>query len=262
MLSLTSESLAINQFNGLETYARIGAAGLQRSDGGKGTPNLDTAPDSNSMTTQVDRPFYLQIFAGPGRLSSQLKRDFVGAGRHDVDVIQVEYLTHPDDDLLTTKCCLWVHPLMNSGKCVGAWFAFLCKSLSTSRRYDGTGAPPLRDPSHVYGLHNLRPNGQAKVRQANIMAKQTCEIATACALNGVPFAIENAYHSVIWRINVFTHLAGLFGGHAHRVDSCQYGEPYQMKTKLLYYGFNLPIGRIGNYCPKERGADDLCNRQW
>ncbi len=64
---LTSETLVINKINELEAYAKIDAAEPQRSEDGKSTPNLDIKPNTNSTTTQVDRPFYLEIFAGSGR---------------------------------------------------------------------------------------------------------------------------------------------------------------------------------------------------
>ena len=217
----------INKCNELEAYARINAA-KSLPEPADATPGTHTPGDTTSAD-DVTGPFFLEVFAGTGRLSSRLERDLAAVGRQDVKVIRIEWKDNPDDNLLESKCFIRIQRLINSGKCLGVWFAPPCNSWSTSRRHDGKGAPPLRSIEHPYGLPSLRAKDRNKVLEANTLMRRTSELATTCILNRVPFVVENPYHSMIWLTTEFRHLAGLPGVLASRVDFCQYGEPYHKK---------------------------------
>ena len=135
--------------------------------------------------------FYLEIFSGSGRLSSSLLKKLASVGKSDVQVIRIDVRDNAKDDILRAECFLRIQRLVNSGKCLGVWMAPPCSTWSTSRRHDGTGAPPLRSPDHVMGLPGLSSNDYTKVKEANDMVDRSFKIAANCILNRVPFAIEN-----------------------------------------------------------------------
>ena len=51
------------------------------------------------LTTSQACFFFLEVFAGTGRLSKRLERDLAAVGRQDVKVIRVELKDNPDDNL-------------------------------------------------------------------------------------------------------------------------------------------------------------------
>ena len=146
--------------------------------------------------------------------------------------------------------------MVNSGKCLGVWFAPPCSSWSTSRRNDGNkAAAPLRDPSNVLGLPGLPPNDKRKVDEANKLVERTVMLALNCILQKVPFAIENPYHSPMWMVPGMKHIISLPGVTCTRVDFCQFGEKYHKKTKLVSYDFD--IQSISKVCKTRNG---ICSR--
>ena len=83
--------------------------------------------------------FFLEIFSGSGRLSSSLGTHFRNVGRQ-IKVIHFDIKANPDDDILRSEIFNKLQTLINSGYCVGVWFAPPCSSWSYGHRRDVTAA--------------------------------------------------------------------------------------------------------------------------
>ena len=111
----------VNKINEIEAYAVIDARG--KNDADSSAPQRSSRP----LTDQdITGDFYIEVFSGSGRLPSALERRLRTAGRHPVRVIRFDVRTNPDDDILRAEAFNRPQSLINSGRCLGVWFAPPC----------------------------------------------------------------------------------------------------------------------------------------
>ena len=252
---LNTREAVVNKVNELEAYALIDAKSQSgdRAPRGVSDEPLTVASTSRPLTQEdLGTPFFLELFAGSERLSKAVETKAQGK----VKVIRIDIRNNVDDDLLKTDCWLRVQELVNSGNCIGIWMAPPCSSWSTARRRDEHHAPPLGDAQHLFGFDTLPARDLLKVRQANELMERCYQLAITATLNRVPWAIENPYHSLCWKLPNFQYLARRPGVSTTRYDFCMFGEEYHKSTRILSCGYNSMAQRAKT-CPNQRG---LCQR--
>ena len=138
----------------------------------------------------------------------------------------------PEYDLLRKPSVHKLLLVLESPYVVAVWWGTPCSSMTRARRPGRPGPAPLRSDDWPEGLPNLDSNNQSKVDDGNRFAVVTAiglEIGRAAGSYGIA---ENPWRSFLWSqppIIVATKRLAL---EDYILDFCQFGEPWQKRTRL------------------------------
>ena len=116
-----------------------------------------------------------------------------------------------------------------------------CDTWSAARGR-GRGPPMLRSKASVLGLPNLKGKNLNKVLAANSQVELAVSWIRECCSLGISGYLENGAGSLIWHHPGIVQLIGEGLAWETLLCQCQYGRPYQKRTRLLLWG--LPKGSV------------------
>ena len=195
----------------------------------------------------VQEQCILEVFAGSGRLSSQLRQD-------GFRVFPIDTCLHPDDDVLNPSTEECIIELLLSGCVKLLWLGMPCTSFSVARRDDGIGPGPLRSDSCPMGLPGLSKSDQRQVTLGNAMLMFSIRLILICLALRIPFILENPYSSRCWITPIMQQVLRVAACKLIRLDFCCFGEPWKKPTGLLHAFIDL--SEVEKIC---KGTGHLCS---
>lgn len=196
------------------------------------------------------RGVFLDLFSGDGHVSKQLRRE-------GFPVINIDIVDDPRFDLTDKAVLDLIIGWIVSGCILGVWLATVCTSWSQARHGPiGSSWGPIRDDQHIYGLPNLRPSDQEKIRFGNATMRATCRIITACIQNRIACFLENPAGSMMWKAPPLVKLCSHHCSLSFVCDFCQYGARWRKRTRIQ--GWNVQTINDLNHTCSGRGG--VCSR--
>ena len=193
------------------------------------------------------RPCILEIFAGCGRLTTELrKRGFL--------VFPIDACLNPEDDLLIFSVERKIFKLIIERRVLLIWLGMPCTTFSIARRDDGLGPGPLRSDACPMGLSGLGAADRKKLETGNRLLFVTVRIIVACLMTKIPFVLENPHSSRCW---ITPLLQQLFNCHLCKyiqLDFCCFKESWRKPTGLLHAFVNLQS--LARTC---KGTRNICS---
>ena len=179
---------------------------------------------------------FVELFAGSARMSENMSRLGVAASSYEIT-------RHPLEDVTSNlnSGSLWRD--IASGKVAAVWAGITCASWSMARRgpadYSGP-PPPLRssDDAGIWGLPNLRPRDQERVRLGNRLVRWLCRLTQHCIQLKVPILVENPQTSRLWLCPPMRSLLDKHG-RSEVFHACQFGEAFKKPTKVAMWNCNM-----------------------
>ena len=211
-------------------------------------PNINVF-DSQPMTC----PVVIELFAGSGRVTAQLKHIGVKAAfgvdhknLSKIAPIQVCDLSTPEGQKLCMQWCQ--SPLL-----AGVFAAPPCGTCSLARSIilrDSLGRRlpgpvPLRSESKPNGLPFLKSTDRARVSSANRLYDFLSRLVEELVQKGVPIVIENPRSSLYWLTTFFQRIKHHFSFTAHQ--ACAYGSKRPKWTALAHT--HPRFAMINRCCP-------------
>ena len=192
-------------------------------------------------------PCILEIFAGCGRLTTELrKRGFL--------VFPIDTCLNPEDDLLIFSVERKIFKLIMERRVLLIWLGMPCTTFSIARRDDGLGPGPLRSDACPMGLSGLGAADRKKLETGNRLLLVTVRIIVACLMTKIPFVLENPHSSRCW---ITPLLQQLFNCHLCKyiqLDFCCFKESWKKPTGLLHAFVNLQS--LARTC---KGTRNICS---
>lgn len=191
---------------------------------------------------------FLEIFAGAAGLTAAVKRK--GGIAVDACDIQTGAEMIEEFDLLKTESFKKLKKMIKLRKIRWLHLAPPCKTFSRARRRDRWAkVRRLRSASKPEGFE---PKPKL-VRDANLLAARSAQLATLQYKTGGWFSIENPWSSFIWLYKPLVRLSKLPGVRLSPGDQCMFGGEYCKPTGWLS---NAPhIQRIAVTRPGGEGHD-------
>ena len=186
----------------------------------------------------VQQFFCIEVFAGTGRLTAVL-RQFGMNESFGVDCRTPARLTSPLIRLDLTDPIQVKHleTLMSDPFCIFCHFAPPCGTASRARLIQRKGRfnpPVLRTDQHPDGLPTLTGIDADRVRQANLLYRVTCQLATFCYRNHILFSIENPGRSFMWQTTCFQEFLQQIPVATTKFHHCCYGSARRKLTSLVH----------------------------
>ena len=197
---------------------------------------------------QRPRRFCLEIFAGTARITSALRK----AG---LQCFPVDTCIFPSHNVLDISIEHSLQHFIRSGRVQLVWLGMPCTTFSRARRHDGIGPGPLRSSDALWGLPDLRPNDQRKLRDGNALFRFTLRIAALCQSLHIPFVIENPFSSMAWEMPTMRKFISTSRAHECDLDFCMYGENWKKPTKLVHNFLDLTV--LNRRC---HSSTHICSR--
>lgn len=192
-------------------------------------------------------PCILEIFAGCGRLTSELRRRGFLA-------FAIDTCLNPNDDLLDGAVEQRIFKLIIERRVLLIWLGMPCTTFSIARRDDGLGPGPLRSDSSPMGLPNLKAADRKKLEIGNRLLFVTIRIIVACLMVKIPFVLENPHSSRCWITPLLQRLLGLQVCQYIHLDFCCFKESWKKPTGLLHAFVNLQS--LARTC---KGTRNICS---
>ena len=217
---------------------------------------LQAAKDKHALNSEISRNHdsphndefglndtaFLEIFAGAAGLTSAVKRvGGVAISACDINSDTAEVKVF---DLTNNACFKEVKTLLKRKKVRWLHLAPPCKTFSKARKRDKWAkVRKLRSRAKPDGLEPKTP----LVREANLLASRSAQLATIQLKAGGWFSIENPATSYIWLYKPLVRLAKLDRVQLLEGDQCMFGGEYRKPTGWLT---NSPhLSRIAVKCP-------------
>ncbi|CAE7469829.1 unnamed protein product, partial [Symbiodinium microadriaticum] len=212
-------------------------------------PNPAPAITSPSHDQQLSSFFCLEVFAGSGRLTAELKssgfRDSVGVDhvvpKHIVSPIVKLDLLEPDSvqmlfDMIDSPFCFYVH------------LAPPCGTASRAREIPGRNMPqPARSELHPDGLPALQGPLLDRVRKANQLYSLAGRIFAHCMQAGKLVSCENPANSHFWNTSFWCQETAQLPWQDTLFHHCQHGG---QRAKLTPLRHNIPLmSELALLCP-------------
>lgn len=192
-------------------------------------------------------PCILEIFAGCGRLTSELRRRGFLA-------FAIDTCLNPNDDLLDGAVEQRIFKLIIERRVLLIWLGMPCTTFSIARRDDGLGPGPLRSDSSPMGLPNLKAADRKKLEIGNRLLFVTIRIIVACLMVKIPFVLENPHSSRCWITPLLQRLLGLQVCQYIHLDFFCFKESWKKPTGLLHAFVNLQS--LARTC---KGTRNICS---
>lgn len=192
----------------LDTHISVDS--LEQSGGTIGTATASRKPPERLGGQESGRKFFLELFAGTGRLSEAIKR----RGLKTLPCFEVE--NGEEFNLLDPKVQSFVGGLLRSGEVWYVHFGTPCCIWSRAR----------------HNIRNFRKARQ-KERHGVACALFTARMIRLCLRHGVMLSLENPYSSRLWE---FLPIQDLFRDRRIsfvKWDMCQFGAPHRKRTGLM-----------------------------
>ena len=211
-------------------------------------PAPASAAPPPSTGQQLSNFFCVEVFAGSGRLSAELKssgfRDSVGVvPKHIVSPIVKLDLLEPDSvqmlfDMIDSPFCIYVH------------LAPPCGTASRAREIPGRCMPqPARSEAHPDGLPTLQGSLLDRVRKANQLYGLAGRIFSHCMRAGKLVSCENPANSHFWNTSFWCQETAQLPWHDTVFHHCQHGGQRAKLTRLRH---NIPLmSELALLCPGE-----------
>lgn len=237
----------------IRSVAAVGPRVLQKISGADGTgcgrsscPMQPLSPLWQPWRA-VQGQCVLEVFAGSGRLCSQLRRDGFRA-------FPIDTCLHSEDDVLGCSTENSIVELLLSGKVMLLWLGMPCTSFSIARRNDGIGPGPLRSDSCPMGIPGLSKSDQRQVALGNAMLMFSIRLIVICLALKIPFVLENPFSSRCWITPIMQQLLRVSVCKLLHLDFCCFGEPWKKPTGLLH-AF-LDLSEVEKIC---KGTGGFCS---
>ena len=204
-------------------------------------------PPHSTPKWGVKGQYVADFFAGSGRVARAVRR----AG---FTCREWEILTGPDADLTRPAVLQSVKFDIDKGRIIAAMLAPPCSSFSVAR--DRTMV--IRSKLFPWGLPDLPPHEQDKIRVGNCCIRSTLKIISWLDSWRLPWILENPYTSKVWYLPPLQQL--MKSEHVHDIvcDFCMFGTPWRKRTRFLCGNIDpVDLGRIDKQCV---GTHGCCSR--
>ncbi|CAE7464224.1 unnamed protein product [Symbiodinium sp. KB8] len=214
-------------------------------------PTPASAITSPSTDQQLSSFFCVEVFAGSGRLTAELKssgfRDSVG-----VDHVVPKHIVSPivKLDLLEPDSVQMLFDMIDSPFCVYVHLAPPCGTASRAREIPGRHMPqPARSEIHPDGLPALQGPLLDRVRKANQLYGLAGRIFSHCMRKGKLVSCENPANSHFWNTSFWCQETAQLPWQDTLFHHCQHGGHRAKLTRLRH---NIPLmSELALLCPGE-----------
>ena len=200
-----------------------------------------------------ERRVFLEVFAGSGRLSQDLRRRGHG-------VVSLDLAASESHDLLRTAVFDEIKGWILAGFVWGIFLGTPCGTFSRARRGRAGGWPePLRDETHPRGLPDLPGEDRRRVNLANLIADRAFVLYRIAAERGLLAVEENPAASWLWSFmqrKVFETKPEVFDV---MLDHSAFGTPYRARTRFRFSHCGRPPELQDLRC-KGRGTCDFSEK--
>ncbi|CAE7403302.1 unnamed protein product [Symbiodinium microadriaticum] len=202
-------------------------------------PTPASAITSPSTDQQLSSFFCVEVFAGSGRLTAELKssgfRDSVG-----VDHVVPKHIVSPivKLDLLEPDSVQMLFDMIDSPFCIYVHLAPPCGTASRAREIPGRHMPqPARSEMHPDGLPALQGPLLDRVRKANQLYGLAGRIFSHCMRAGKLVSCENPANSHFWNTSFWCQETAQLPWQDTLFHHCQHGGQRAKLTRLRH---NIP----------------------
>lgn len=182
-------------------------------------------------------PFFLELFAGTARLSAALAQEGWLTLRWDV-------LDGEAYDLTKRSRQALLRGWLRAGYLRGFHGGFPCNSWSRARDRGG-GPPRLRSADHIWGLADLKPWDEEKVRVGNVLVRFMVSFCFLAISLSVPWTIENPARSYAWLAPPMARLLKASGVNTWVTEYCMFGLPWRKST--WFVAFLVDLSHLDKY---------------
>ena len=172
------------------------------------------------------RSLFIEVFAGSCKLSIAVSQ------YAQVVVSSWDVIYGPEFDLLRKPSVHKLLRVLESPYVVAVWWGTPCSSMTRARRLGRPGPVPLRSDEWPEGLPALSSSNQRKVDDGNRFAVITAIGLELGRTSGSFGVCENPWKSFLWAQPRLCTATARLGLEDFVFDFCQFGEPWQKRTRL------------------------------
>lgn len=205
-------------------------------------PRLSSHPSAKLKSSQ----YFADFFSGSGGVARSARA--LGFRTREWELLHGEC-----GDLTKPAVLSKIRFDISNKKIVAAMLAPPCSSFSPAR--DRTSV--IRDRYHPWGLPNISPKDQEKVRIGNQCLRSSLRIIRWLDRLGVPWILENPHSSKMWFIPELVELQHAAHTQVIVTDFCQFNTRWRKRTRLLCG--NLQWDDIAR-CQRTCHGHGICSR--